>query len=155
MAEFAGLRKAAANVVRILRPLEISQVAGDACGDRNVVVPELGVVAVRADARRIHMQPGQLERLNRISLKEKGLSALLDPVIGEKLRLTKRQKELLKQIEEEAERKHRYLLDHLPRVTAEGLKDLENKQKNEKATAMNAVLDERQRQEWQRLSSGH
>jgi hypothetical protein len=100
------------------------------------------------------LQPAQLEKLNRISLKEKGASALLDPTVAEKLRLTEKQKERLKQIEEDAERKRRYLLDHLPRVTAAALDDLEVQQKKDKANAMTAVLDERQRQEWQHLSSG-
>jgi hypothetical protein len=100
------------------------------------------------------LQPTQLEKLNQISLKEKGLSALLDPAVAEKLRLTEKQQELLKKIEEEAERKHRYLLDHLPRITPAGLKDLEDKQKNDKTTAMTAVLDAGQRQKWQQLSSG-
>jgi hypothetical protein len=99
------------------------------------------------------LQSNQLDALKRISLKEQGISALLEPAIAEKLRLTAKQTALLKEIESEAERKHRYKLDHLPRMTAAGLAEVHSQDETNKAKAMLAVLDSQQREEWQELNS--
>ena len=100
------------------------------------------------------LRPEQLEALVRISCKEKGGSALLDPTVSEKLQITEAQKQLLKQIESDFERRRRLELDQLPRLTATAIEDFEIRHRAEKTAAMVNVLDQEQRQQWEQLALG-
>ena len=64
MAHLARLRDPASHVIRILRRVEVRQVAGNAGRQRNVVVVVL--MAVCADPRRIHVGAGQWEAGRRV-----------------------------------------------------------------------------------------
>ena len=95
--------------------------------------------------------PTQIQKLKRISLREKGVAALTESDVAERLQLSPAQRDKIHEACRRADAELQDALNKLPRLTEEGLQRLRKQFQERKTSAVLALLTPEQRHRWEEL----